>query len=376
MDIFTRYPLSNMPPSIHGALDYGELARLGLSPESVVDFSANSNPYGPHESVLQAVSNAVTASNLAHYPDRDWLALLEVLSIAEGVPQEYLLPTNGASELIQLIALAFVTPGSRHLIFAPTFGEYVRAIHLMDGSIHECWPNNKPNLHLDVETMVTAIRKLKPSAVWLCNPNNPTGQHWPVEQFDDLRTADPDNQVLWVIDESYRYFVQREGLGKPSSSPLNGRWSKNTIIIRSLTKEFSLAGLRLGYAVAAPHLIEVLHSVQIPWSVNTLAQVAGVAALQPEVTAWRDESLGQLHQHAAELWANLSALGFTVLPTSTTYALVEVGDAIQFRQALLPYGLVVRNCTSFGLPNYVRIAAQLPENNQRLINAIKKFNYP
>lgn len=378
MNAFIRQALAKMPPSIHGALNYGELADLGLNPENVIDFSANSNPYGPHESVLKAVSCAVTAANLGHYPDRDCLALLNVLSVAEAVPENYLLPTNGASELIQLIALAFVTPGSRHLILSPTFGEYGRAIHLMGGLITEHHPNN-PKLRFDIEAVVDAIREFRPASIWLCNPNNPTGQSWTMEELAHLRSAVPDNQTLWIIDESYRYFVRENHL-RPAARPagsvervISDHWSKSTIIIRSLTKEYSLAGLRLGYAIGTPDLIEALRDVQIPWSVNTLAQVAGVAALKPEVVGWRDESLAQLHRHAADLWKNLAALGFTVLPTSTTYALVEVGGAAQFRRALLPYGIIVRDCTSFGLPEYVRIAAQLPEDNEQLVSAIKKI---
>jgi histidinol-phosphate/aromatic aminotransferase/cobyric acid decarboxylase-like protein len=143
------------------------------------------------------------------------------------------------------------------------------------------------------------------------------------------------------------------------------------IIIRSLTKDHGLAGLRLGYAIARPEYIEILRAVQPPWSVNSLAQVAGVAALQPDVSTWRRQSLAQLHHHAADLWNSLSQMGFRVLPTSTTYALVEVDHAAILRRSLLAHGLLVRDCTSFGLPAYIRIAARLPEENERLLAALQ-----
>jgi histidinol-phosphate aminotransferase len=367
--ITIRPTLANLPPSIHGARDYGELAQLGLAPDAVIDFSANSNPYGPHPDVLAAVRAAVVDITLHRYPDRDCLALTEAIGAAEAVPRSQLLPTNGASELIQLIALAFVTPGSRHLILAPTFGEYERAIRLMGGVVHEYRPN-RADLRFDLEAIVRLIRELQPDGVWLCTPNNPTGQQLSKTEWSYLQAADSDQRLLWVIDESYRYFglksEQEPAAGCPSMP-------ENWVILRSLTKDHGLAGLRLGYALAQPELIEALRAVQPPWSVNSLAQVAGVAALQPELIAWRHQSLSQLQAHAAALWRELSNLGFKVLPTDTTYALVEVGEARQFRRTLLNQELLVRDCSSFGLPGHIRIAAQRSEENEQLLQAMKKY---
>jgi histidinol-phosphate/aromatic aminotransferase/cobyric acid decarboxylase-like protein len=140
-----------------------------------------------------------------------------------------------------------------------------------------------------------------------------------------------------------------------------------------MTKAYALAGLRLGYAVAPPPIIEVLRSVQPPWSVNSLAQVAGVAALQPSTQAWRDQTLAELRQHAHHLWHELKDLGLTVLPTDTTFTLVEVNNAADFRRRLLKRRLLVRDATSFGLPRHVRIAARRPEENRLLVEAIRQL---
>jgi histidinol-phosphate aminotransferase len=367
-----RPTLPTLSPSIHGARNYSELAALGLTPDEVIDFSANSNPYGPHPAVLAAVRAAVSDTTLLRYPDRECLALREAMAGAEGASPEQILPTNGASELIQLVALAFVAPGSRHLILGPTFGEYSRAIHLMGGIIDEYRPG-RLDLRFDLEAITDLIRQLQPAGVWLCTPNNPTGQQLTAAELETLRAIDHDNRILWVIDESYRYFGQDNdqwpAVGGRRSSP-------NTIILRSLTKEHSLAGLRLGYALAQPAYIEALRAVQPPWSVNSLAQVAGVAALQPEVIAWRDQSLAQLQYDAGQLWSALSQTGFTVLPTDTSYALVRVGQAGSFRRSLLAQGLLVRDCTSFGLPHHIRIAAQHPEENEQLVTAMKAMLQP
>lgn len=358
-----RPKLAELAPVAHGARDYAELSRLGLNPDELIDFSANSNPYGPHSAILAALSNALQADRLARYPDRDCLALRNALAAVDETPPETILPGNGATELIHLIALALVEPGSRQVVIGPTFGQYAHAIRLAGGEVIEYRPS--PDLRFEAEAVAAALRRWQPDGVWLCNPNNPTGQHWSAAELAHLRAAAP--EALWLVDESYRYFTA-------TPTPLTG-WTgdENLILLRSLTKDHALAGLRLGYVITAPAVATALRTVQPTWSVNTLAQVAGVAALQPEVLAWRDETLACLRQHAAELWAGLTELGYPVLPTITTYALVEVADAADWRKRLLFQGVQVRDCASFDLPQYARIAARRPEENERLLIAIKNL---
>jgi histidinol-phosphate aminotransferase len=369
MSIFVRPSVTGLPHAVHGARDYEELARLDVDPDEIIDFSSNCNPYGPHPTVLAAVGAAVTAATLNRYPDRDCLALLKTISETEGIPAGCILPTSGASELIQLIAMAFVATGSCHIVLAPTYGEYGRAIQLAGGQVQE-YRATGSDLRFDLESVTTSIRSLQPAGIWLCNPNNPTGQLWGREELEELRRrADPEKRALWVVDESYLNFF----MDHSPDERADYQASENVIIIRSLTKDHGLAGLRLGYGLAVPDLVHILRAVQPPWSVSSLAQVAGIAALQPEVVAWRAESLALLHRQAAVLREKLSAAGFSVLPSSTPYFLVEVARASRVRQRLLREKLLVRDCTSFGLPAYVRIAAQLPEENERLIEGMQRL---
>ncbi|MFN8460118.1 MAG: histidinol-phosphate transaminase, partial [Anaerolineae bacterium] len=309
---------ATLPFVTHGAINYGEFHRLGLRPDQVVDFSANSNPYGPHPAVVEAVRAAVSASTLARYPDRDCLELRTALATVEELTPDWVMAGNGANELIHVAALAVVTPGSRHLIIAPTFGEYAQAIHLRGGQIFEYRPT-RPDLRGEVEAIAARIEQLQPDGVWLCNPNNPTGQQWSAAELAYLGQSGAAQSAWWVVDESYLHFTTAPVTLKPEIE------SGNLIILRSLTKDMALAGLRLGYALAAPSLINLLRRVQPAWSVNTLAQAAGIAALQPEVLTWRNESLHKVQQHAQQLWNELAELGLTVLPTSTPYGLVKVG---------------------------------------------------
>jgi histidinol-phosphate aminotransferase len=365
-----RSTVFTLAPAIHGARDYTELKRLNLNPDPLIDFSANSNPYGPHPAVLQAVRAAVMASTLACYPDRDSLALRAAIANTEQAPIESILPGNGATELIYLVALTYVQPGSRHLILCPTFGEYARVIALMGGLVYEHRPQTYTSLYLETSEIAAIIRRVQPDGVWLCNPNNPTGQYWQETELAQMRSADPNGEMLWVIDESYRHFVAPQ-IEQPSGLPV---CPPNLIRLRSLTKDYSLAGLRLGYVLAAPEIINMLRVVQPSWSVNSLAQIAGVAALQPTVMAWREQTLAQLQQDAAQLWAELIGIGLTVLPTSTPFALVNAaGNAADLRRRLLERGLLVRDGASFGLPDYIRVAARRPQENRQLVKALKSL---
>ncbi len=356
--------MSDLPAFVaHGAINYEELKQLGLPPDSVVDFSANSNPYGPHPAVVEAVRAAALAANLARYPDRDCLELRAALAAVEGVTPDCVMAGNGANELIHLAALALVTPGSRHLIVAPTFGEYAQAIRLLQGQIVEYRPT-RPAWRGEAEVVAALIEQVRPDGIWLCNPNNPTGQQWSTAELACLRRGEAAQRAWWLVDESYHHFTAAPVTLKPELD--RGK----LIILRSLTKDMALAGLRLGYALAAPALIDRLRRVQPTWSVNVLAQAAGIAALQPAVLAWRDESLAKVQQYARQLWTGFRESGFAVMPSSTPYALVQVGQAAEFRRALLRAGILVRDCASFGLPDYIRIAARTPAENERLLAAI------
>ena len=357
-----RPEITTVPPAIHGARNYTELAALGLSGDDVLDFSSNTNPYGAPPAVLDAVQKTIHATLLKRYPDRDALALRAAISRHLRIAPEKILPGNGTAELIQTIALAYVRPGSRHAILSPTFGEYARAVQLLGGRV-ETIIAPPPDFRFNLETVARRLQNLQPDTVWLCNPNNPTGQQWSAEALTLVRRSAP--QALWVVDEAYRHFA---------ATPTPAIAASNTIILRSLTKDFALAGLRLGYAIAHPAVIAALKTAQPPWSVNTPAQIAGVAAFSPESVAWRQRTLTKLRQHAAQLWNDLRASGMIVLPTDTTFALIAVNDAPEPRRRLLEQRILVRDATSFGLPRHIRVAARRPAENRRLVAALSTLN--
>jgi len=212
-----------------------------------------------------------------------------------------------------------------------------------------------------VEETLDLIQRCHPRGVFICNPNNPTGQY--LSKGDVERILDACADSLIILDEAYISFVD----GGWSSIDLIQR--DNVVIIRSMTKDYALAGLRLGYAVSSEEIIKAVCRVRPPWNVNAVAQRAGVIALdEADYLEWCKQGIGQAKQFLID---GLDRIGIMSLPSRANFFLVKAGDAEGFRTALLKQGILVRDCTSFGLPEYVRIAARTMPECQRLIAAIQ-----
>lgn len=349
-----RPELLQIPEAIHGALDFAELDRLGLAPEAVLDFSVNGNPYGPSPLVREAIAQVP----YDRYPDRDVLALRRVLATHLDLTPDQILVGNGSTELVWLVALAFVRAGDAVLLVGPTFGEYTRAAVLMGARL--CQYSAQPeDFRIVPEEIVRLLQRWQPRLVFLCNPNNPTGTFVAPDTMTRWATAWPG--TLFIVDEAYLTFAAHAPSVLPGLCP-------NMLVLRSMTKAYALAGLRLGYAVGTPDVLAALQRARPPWSVNALAQAAGIAALQD--TAHLASCLAHIAQARHDLIAGLRALGLAPVPSTTHFCLVRVGNGAACRQALLGHGILVRDCASFGLPAYIRVATRRPAENARLLTAL------
>lgn len=351
-----RPEIESLPKVHHGAPDFAELEHLGLSPDQVLDFSVNSNPYGPSP----AVQTALALVPLDRYPDREALALRRSFSFQTNLPVEYILAGNGTAELIWLITLTYLQSGDQVLIIGPTFGEYANAAALMGAETHE-WraqPEDdfKPNPVRITEKLQQSYYRL----VFICNPNNPTGQVLPIESLE--RWAQDHPKTLFVIDEAYISFAK----GLESATHIV---QPNVLVLRSITKDYALAGLRLGFAVGTETVIQALAKTRPPWSVNSLAQAAGIAALGD--AAHLSTCLQNIRHDKEFLVTGLVELGLSPVPSQTHFFLLPVKDGAAFRSRLLRSAIQVRDCASFGLPAYVRIATRSYEENKSILSAIK-----
>jgi histidinol-phosphate aminotransferase len=339
----------------HGALDYAELEQLGLNPDEVLDFSVNSNPYGPSPAVQRALAQVP----LDRYPDREALKLRRALADRSRVSPDQIVVGNGTAELLWLVALAFLRAGDPVLVLGPTFGEYERVATLMGAHVETWTARPEREFTIEPEAVGRCLQQIVPRLAFVCNPNNPTGTDLPPEIIQVWAEAHP--RTLFVVDEAYLAFAP----GLQSALTAN---ADNILVLRSMTKDYALAGLRLGYAVGHASLIAALGRVRPAWNVNALAQAAGVAALEDE--SHLRTTLDALSRAKEELVAALREPGLSPLPSAVHFILVDVGDGGAFRQALLREEILVRDCASFGLPAFVRIATRRPEENVRLVTAI------
>ena len=367
--------------SIHGTPDYAELDALGLDPSEVVYISSNINPYGPPASVVEAVQNEISRSFLARYPDSRSQRLREKIGAFHSLLPDAVLVGNGTADLIWLLAHAYGN-NSQAAILSPTFSEYADGVIMAGGHpnylVLPGWQRISRRRFAPAGTTLAQTRQaLESAAPWLvfiCNPNNPTGEYLSPGELRYLWEGAPDAQ--WVIDEAYAEFTEDPwSAAQWVMAGRNGHSGRargpGCVVLRSMTKDFALGGLRLGYLLAAPSIVERLQQVQPPWSVNGVAQLAGLVAL--DEMNWREETTARLRKDVWELQEGLRACGYAPLPTTVSYFLLPVGDAKSMRERLVAERMFVRDCTSFGLPDHIRIAARPPDENARFLDAMNRF---
>lgn len=346
-----------MDSESHGGINIEEIRSLGLRPEQILDFSVNSNPFGASPCVKEALQSL----DITVYPDRNVVELREKLALLNKVPYEHVLVGNGTADLIWLTVKSLVR-GRSVLIVGPTFGEYASAASA-HGLIVIQENMQSTEFRVDVERIIAAIRRHSPEIVFLCNPNNPTGTILPQEEIDRIAIAC--GESFLILDEAYRSFCNPILFG--------ARQRSNVLIMRSMTKDFALAGLRLGYIIGEFSVLQQIKANQTPWSVNSAAQVAGIAALSD--LPFLRKTLFQTAQAAGYLYESLKKIGVKINASKTHYFLIQVSPLTgkEVRKRLLSEGIQVRDCASFGIPEYIRIATKTIEKNQLFIKTIKKL---
>ena len=311
----------------------------GAAGPGVLDFSANLNPFGP----APQVGEAVHAARWDAYPDPESSELRRLVADRHGAGVEQALIGNGCSELIDLVCRAFVRPGDRVAVCGPTYGEYERAARLCGATVDQ---------HADPHA-------LRGRLAFLANPNNPTGRVRP--PGDVLRGAGPAVALL-VADESYADCV-------PGFESVAGRRCEGVLVLRSLTKAHGLAGLRAGYAVGPPEVIEALRRVRVPWSVNAVAQAAAAAAVRAE--EYTRGTVARWIELRDELVARLRGLGLSPVVAAAPFFLLPDPVGPSWASRLLNRGIAVRDCASLGLPGYARVSPRLAADNARLVEAVR-----
>ena len=361
------------PRPVHGGIKEAELRALGLRLEDCLDFSASVSPLGPPDGVAEAIAGV----DLSSYPDPHCLALTEAIAAhheRDGVDADNVIVGNGSTEIIHLLTRAYIeqpsTDCSRSaLLLTPTYGEYDGAVRISGGQVHALPAIRRcREFAWDTDSAARLISSRGPALTFVCNPNNPTGALITLPDIESLADAVHLVGGLLVLDEAYINLSDR--WAEAGAIALAAR-HPSIVVLRSMTKDYALTALRLGYAVAAPPVIARLQALQPDWSVNGLAQAAGMAALADD--GYLDRARRAVAVSRDCVVERLGALGIHCYPTAANFILARVGDAAALRDRLARQGLFVRDCTSFGLPDCIRIGLRPMEDCVRLTDAIAEL---
>ena len=322
----------------------------------MIDFSANHNPLGTAPAVLEALRSV----EVGRYPDDEALELRQALGRALEMGPDRIAVGNGSVDLMWQVATAFLDPGDPAMVVGPAFGEYERACRVVGAQVEEVRAQEDAGFRPPVAEAIAALRRMRPKVVFLGNPNNPTGQLLPASSIEQILEVCRD--TLLVVDEAYLPFCD----APPDLRLLLS--SGRLMLLRSMTKDHGLAGLRLGYALAEPEIVDALNRVRQPWGVNVVAQMAGVVALEhPEHVEAGRRIVAEAREYVAR---ELTRMGLTIVPSAANFLLVRVGDGATFRAALLERGVCVRDCASFGLPDYVRLGLRTVPECRKLVETV------
>ena len=336
-----------------------ELEReLGI--EGSIKLASNESPLGPSRRAVEAIFHE--AEELNRYPDGSCYYLREAVAKKLGVDPGALMFGAGSDEVLAILAKTFLGPGEEVVYPWPSFAMYPIVTGGMAG--------RAVPVELDVDYRADVGRILdavgpKTRLVLLANPNNPTGTSIGRADFDRLVAELPDHVVL-VSDEAYYEYVRRPDF--PQTIPLLAE-RPALVILRTLSKIYGLAGLRVGYAIADTELVSYLERARHPFNVSSLAQSAALAALGDDDHVHRVREL--THRGLDALERGFRGLGLACVPSDANFILVDVGaDADEVYERLLRRGVITRPMSAFGLPRHLRVTAGLPEENERLLAAL------
>ncbi|HMK44483.1 MAG TPA: threonine-phosphate decarboxylase CobD [Dissulfurispiraceae bacterium] len=365
----------------HGGEVFAASRMLSMPPDAILDMSASLNPLGMPQSVGRAIRAALP--HAVHYPERDAHALSEVLSASLGIPRGRMLCGNGSTELIYL-AVRALQP-ARILIPSPTFSEYEKAVAAAQTTApvaRECTIDDFPlkeqnGFRLNASEFIAAMEKMTSRSVdgdqrsassvaFLCNPNNPTGTVTPRKEMLHIARAAEKNRCYLVVDEAFIDFCPEHAIiVKTLDNPY-------VIVLRSMTKFYALAGLRLGFGIFPTPVRKKIGDIREPWSVNSLAQAAGLAALADNAYQMRTYRL--IAEEKRFLEDHFRAMDIGFVPSCANFYLLKMRNAKAVMDSLFHKGILVRNCRDFrGLSaNHMRIAVRSRRENMRFIKELAR----
>ena len=334
---------------------------LGI--KNSVKIASNENPLGTSPRAIKAIHKALRTLN--RYPDGSAFYLKNALSALHRVPPESLIIGNGSNELIELIIRTFIQPGDEAVISDPSFLIYSITVKAAGGK--SVIVRLRDDYSYDIKGVLRAVTK-RTRLIFISNPNNPTGTIIGKKEYAWLLGNIPPH-VIVIDDAAYREFVQSADY-PDGIDELRGK-DRNLIVLRTFSKLYGLAGLRIGYGVTTGELAGYIDRVRQPFNVNTLAQTAAIAALGDRVFV--NKTLANNREGLRYLYRALEHMNIPFIRTQTNFFILRVAPFLSGRQAfdaLLRKGVIVRDMTSYGLGDYIRINVGTPSENRKFIREL------
>jgi histidinol-phosphate aminotransferase len=343
-----------------------------LGVKNALKLASNENAYGPPPAALEAAKSAL--AHLELYPDAANYKLRSALANRHAMPMSQVVMGNGSNELIGMIARVFIGDGEHALSSAGSFIAYRIAARSHGRDFVEAALG--ADFGYDVDALVARSND-KTRVVYVANPNNPTGSHLGLAALTRLvegleGSAGPKGPPILVLDEAYLEYVDEDEVGanaRQSSISIFERYPR-TIILRTFSKAYGLAALRVGYALCRPQIADFLNRVRDPFNINTVGQVAAIAALSEE--RWVESTTCAVIGERKRVAAALRRFGFEPLPSQCNFLLVDVGrDARALNDGLMRRGVIARPMGAAGLPRHLRITIGRPQDNDRMLLALE-----
>ncbi len=363
-----RIPVEKiLRPGVSGILPYSpgkpveEVEReYGL--KDSVKLASNENALGPSPLALEALKKVIGGVNI--YPDGGAYYLKKKLSDFLGVSPESIMPGNGSDELIRIITETFLNEGEEAVISRPSFVVYETAVKVM-GGICRFVPLRK-DFSYDIDGILSALNK-KTKLVFFANPNNPTGTV--VSAADAGRYVEnaPEN-VITVFDEAYFEYVETKDYPDSLEYISSGM---PVVTLRTFSKVYGLAGLRIGYGITHPEMIAEMNRIRQPFNVSSPAQAAAMAAVCDREHLHKSRELNGKGKEY--LYEELRKMGVEYVPTEANFILLKSGNSSAACESLLRQGVIVRGMSCYGLDDYIRVTIGLEDENIRFIEALKRY---
>ncbi|MGF7185460.1 histidinol-phosphate aminotransferase [Desulfitispora alkaliphila] len=331
---------------------------LGLN--EIIKLASNENPYGASAKAVEAMKQTIEKIHI--YPDANGFELKVALGEKYGFDPQCFILGNGSDENIKMIAQAFLNPGEEVVFGAPSFMAYDFAAKVMDAEVKAV--PLKENCY-DLEGMLQEITD-KTKLVFICNPNNPTGTIVKKHQLEQFINQLPEH-VIAVIDEAYAQYADDPQFVSGIDYVRQG---KQVIVLRTFSKIYGLAGIRVGYGIASPEIIAMIERVREPFNTNLVAQAGAIAALRDaaHLSFCRKENIIQ----KKVLEDQFKKLGLSWIDTQANFIMLDTGiDATELHQEMLKQGVIIRPGHVFGMPTYIRVTIGTPEENKKFIEALK-----